>query len=109
MSPSNDFVKRICGTQWFKYLVYLVLEPPLSWNCKKRCQLGAVTIQTAHLRSFTCACRCMFVEHKPLQVSEFRDISISEADRVTGHKGQSGSAAASGVVAHTQRRLESRR
>ncbi len=53
--------------------------------------------------------RCMFVEHKPLQVSEFRSITLEEADRIIGHKGQAGSAAAGGVVNHTTRRLESRR
>lgn len=53
--------------------------------------------------------RCMFVEHRPLQVSEFRDITLKEADRIIGHKGQAGSAAAGGVASSTSRRLESKR
>jgi hypothetical protein len=51
----------------------------------------------------------MFVEHKPLQASEYRDVATNEADRIIGHKGQAGSAAACGVVDHTSRRLEARR
>ena len=59
-----------------------------------------------------CCClhlhRCMFVEHKPLLVADFKEVAQEEARRVTGQKGQAGSAGAAGVDG-VPRRLESRR
>uniref|UniRef100_A0A7S3R422 JmjC domain-containing protein n=2 Tax=Dunaliella tertiolecta TaxID=3047 RepID=A0A7S3R422_DUNTE len=88
--------------------------PPPGWRPRRNNfpDLKSVRIDTPirqHAFGQRGAYRCMFVEHKPLQVSEFRDITLQEADRIIGHKGQAGSAAAGGVVSQTSRRLESRR
>lgn len=49
------------------------------------------------------------MEHKALSVAQFREVALAEAQRVTGHKGQAGSASASGVGQSTSRRLETRK
>ncbi|KAF5835500.1 JmjC domain, hydroxylase-domain-containing protein [Dunaliella salina] len=104
----SDIFRKDPGLPMFKVV------PPPGWRARRNNfpDLKSVRIDTPirqHAFGQRGAYRCMFVEHKPLQVSEFRDITLQEADRIIGHKGQAGSAAASGVVSQTSRRLESRR
>jgi hypothetical protein len=49
------------------------------------------------------------VEQKEMTVADFKKVALAEAERVTGHKGQAGSAAAGGITGHTTSHVQARK
>ncbi|KAJ9514690.1 hypothetical protein QJQ45_028432 [Haematococcus lacustris] len=88
--------------------------PPQSWRPRKAPfpDLKAVRINTPikqHVFGTKGAYRCLLVEQKEMSVADFKRHAYEEAQRLSGHKGQAGSASAAGVAEHTGSRLQARK
>uniref|UniRef100_A0A7S0S4F7 JmjC domain-containing protein n=1 Tax=Chlamydomonas leiostraca TaxID=1034604 RepID=A0A7S0S4F7_9CHLO len=110
--PFTEYVGRIFREH--PELPMFKVVPPAGWRPRKGSypDLKTMRINTPirqHVFGTRGAYRCMLVEQKEVSAGEFKKLALEEAANNTGHKGQSGSATASGVGGHVGSHLAARR